>query len=128
GGGCGREFLHSIRRGRACRTLAAFDGFVASLHPLFRVHLWIVWALQSEVALHLVARSLQHRARRDRAGGDTVGARLRVRCTERLWYVLFRQDHDRPLLAVAGRVPVPSPPRLSLFSFYSRASALPSRM
>ena len=69
------------------------------LLPLFRrlcrLRLRLLRALQGEVAVHLAARSLQHRARRDRARGDAAGARLRAAGAELLRHVLLRQDHDR---------------------------------
>src|SRR5262249_50154501 len=74
--------------------------------------------LQGKVALHLAARPLQHRARRNRAGGDIVGARLRARGPERLRHVLLRQDYDCPLLVAADRISLRTAHRLSLFPLY----------
>ena len=71
---------------------------------LCRLRLRLLRPLQVEVALHLAARSLQHRARCDGAGGDAVGARLRAARAECLRHVLLRQDHDRALLAAADRL------------------------
>ena len=65
--------------------------FVALCRPGLR----LLRSLQGEVALHLAARPLQHRSRRDRAGGLAAGARLRPGGAECLRHLLLRQDHDR---------------------------------
>src|SRR5215510_1396525 len=123
GGGGDRELLHSFRGGRAYRPLAAPSDFAAWLCRLFRSRLRLLRSLQGEMAVYLATRPLQHRARRDGAGSDAVGARPRARGTECLRYVLFWQDHDRPLLAAADRISVGAAHRLSLLSLHSDTSA-----
>src|SRR5713101_5700921 len=104
GGGGGCELFHSLRGGGPHPALAAAGDPAACLRPLFRLRLRLCRPLQGEVALHLAAGSHQHRPRRDGAGSDALGARLRAFGAEPLRHVLLRQDHDRALLAAADRV------------------------
>src|SRR5262249_8414870 len=101
--------------------------FAAWLPRLCGLHLCILRPLQGQVALYLAAPPLQHRARRNRAGGDIVGARLRARGPERLRHVLLRQDYDCPLLVAADRISLRTAHRLSLFPLYPHASACQGR-
>src|SRR6266700_1451681 len=73
---------------------------------------------EGEVALHLAARSLQHRARRHGAGAYSACARLRTVGAERLRHFLFRQNHHRALLASADCIPVRPAHCLPLLSLH----------
>ena len=101
GGGGGRELLHPVRGRRPRRALAAAGRHPAALCRLRRLRLRLFRSLQDQMAVHLAARSHQHRARRDRAGGVAAGARLHPGGAERLRHVLLRQDHHRALLVPA---------------------------
>ena len=95
----------------------------ARFSRLCRFRLRLFRPLQGEVAFHLAARPLQHRARRDRAGGDAAGARLRSPGAEFLRYFFLRQDHDRSLLDAADRISVRSPHHLPLFPLHPHLAA-----
>ena len=97
--------------------------WLPALRSLFRLRLRLSGPLQVQVALHLAARPLQHRARRNGAGGHAAGARLRAAGAQCLRHVLLRQDHDRPLLAAADRIPVGPAHRLPLFPLHAHAPA-----
>ena len=107
--------------------MAAAGDRAARLPGLFRFRLRLYRPLQGEVALHVIARSLQHRARHDRPRSDAFGPRLRAGGAEYLWHVLLRQDHDRALLAAADRVSVGPAHRLPLFPVHPDAAARQGR-
>ena len=127
GDGGGGELLHPLRGGRARSELAAAPGHAAAVRSLCRVRLRLFRSLQDQVAVHLAARFLQHRARRDRACRHAAGDRLRAPGAQRLRHVLLRQDHHRALLAAADRVPERAAHSLPALPLYPHPAARPGR-
>ena len=108
-------------------ALAAAAGHAAAVRRLCRLRLRLFRALQDQVAVHLAARPVQHRSRRDGPRRDAAGDRLCAAGAERLRHVLLRQDHDRALLAAADRVPRRPAHRLPLLPLHPHAAARPGR-
>ena len=121
GGRDRRELLHPLRGARPPRSASSAVGGIARLSPLCRDGLLAVPPLPRQMAVRLVAGSVQHFPRRDGAGPVAAGARLCAGRAQHARRLLLRQDHDRALLVPPDVLPRRAADRVSVFPLRAHA-------